>query len=58
MEEKTVTLTSDDVVNITLLIIDKIKEIESCAGLFGENKLPYSIKKKEILLEIFKKLNK
>lgn len=58
MEEKTVTLTSDDVVNITLLIIDKIKEIESCVGLFGENKLPYSIKKKEILLEIFKKLNK
>lgn len=58
MEEKTVTLTSDDVVNITLLIIDKIKEIESCVGLFGENKLPYSIKKKEILLEILKKLNK
>ena len=35
MEEKTVTLTSDYVVNITLLIIDKIKEIESCVGLFG-----------------------
>lgn len=58
MEEKTVTLTSDDVVNISLLIIDKIREIDSCVGRFGENKMPYSIKKKEILHEILKKLNK
>lgn len=58
MEEKTVTLTSDDVVNISLLIIDKIREIDSRVGLFGENKMPYSIKKKEILHEILKKLNK
>lgn len=58
MEEKTVTLTSDDVVNISLLIIDKIREIDSCVGLFGEKKMPYSIKKKEILHEILKKLNK
>ena len=58
MEEKTVTLTSDDVVTISLLIIDKIREIDSCVGLFGENNIPYSIKRKEILHEILKKLNK
>lgn len=58
MEEKTVTLTSDDVVNISLLIIDKIREIDYCVGLLGENKIPYTIKKKDYLREILEKLNK
>lgn len=58
MEEKTVTLTNDDVKNITFLIFDEINRLDSRIRVLGEKSAPLLVRKREVLRVIFKKLNK
>lgn len=58
MEEKTVTLTNDDVKNITFLISDEINRLDSRIRVLGEKSFPLLVRKREVLRVIFKKLNK
>lgn len=58
MEEKTVTLTNDDVKNITFLIFDEINLIDSRLKVLGEKSAPLLVRKREVLRVLFKKLNK
>lgn len=58
MEEKTVTLTNDDVKNITFLIFDEINCIDSRIRVLGEKSVPLLVQKREVLRVLFKKLNK
>lgn len=58
MEEKTVTLTNDDVKNITFLIFDEINRLDSRIRVLGEKSFPLLVRKREALRVIFKKLNK
>ena len=58
MEERTVTLTNDDVRNITFLIFDEINRLDSRIRVLGEKGAPLLVIKREVLRVIFKKLNK
>lgn len=58
MEEKTVTLTSDDVTNITFLIFDEINLLDSRIKLLCEKSAPLLVEKREVLRALFKKLTK
>lgn len=58
MEEKTVTLTSDDVTNITFLIFDEINLLDSRIKVLGEKSAPLLVEKREVLRALFKKLTK
>lgn len=58
MEEKTVTLTNDDVKNITFLIFDEINCLDSRIRVLGEKSVPLLVRKREVLRVLFKKLNK
>lgn len=58
MEEKTVTLTSDDVTNITFLIFDEINLLDSRIKVLGEKSTPLLVEKREVLRALFKKLTK
>ncbi len=58
MEEKTVTLTSDDVTNITFLIFDEINLLDSRIKVLGEKSVPLLVEKREVLRALFKKLTK
>ena len=57
MEEKTVTLTNDDVKNITFLIFDEINRLDSRIRVLGEKGAPLLVGKREVLRVIFKKLS-
>lgn len=58
MEEKTVTLTSDDVTNIKFLIFDEVNRLDSRIKVLGEKRAPLLVRKGEILRALFKKLTK
>lgn len=58
MEEKTVTLTNDDVKNITFLIFDEINILDSRIRVLGEKSAPILVRKREALRVLFKKLTK
>lgn len=58
MEEKTVTLTNDDVKNITFLIFDEINRLDSRIRVLDEKRAPLLVRKREVLRVLFKKLNK
>jgi hypothetical protein len=58
MEEKTVTLTNDDVKNITFLIFDEINRLDSRIRVLDEKSAPLLVRKREVLRVLFKKLNK
>ena len=58
MEEKTVTLTSNDVTNITFLIFDEINLLDSRIKVLGEKSAPLLVEKREVLRALFKKLTK
>lgn len=58
MEEKTVTLTNDDVKNITFLIFDEINLLDSRIRVLGEKSVPLLVRKREVLRVLFKKLTK
>lgn len=58
MEEKTVTLTNDDVKNITFLIFNEINRLDSRIRVLDEKSAPLLVRKREVLRVLFKKLNK
>ena len=58
MKEKTVTLTNDDVQDITFLIFDEINRLDSRIRVLGEKSAPLLVGKREALRVLFKKLNK
>lgn len=58
MEEKTVTLTNDDVMDIKFLIFDEINRLDSRIRVLGEKNAPLLAGKREVLRVIFKKLDK
>ena len=58
MEEKTVTLTNDDVMDIKFLIFDEINRLDSRIRVLGEKGATLLVGKREVLRVIFKKLDK
>lgn len=57
MEEKTVTLTNDDVMDIKFLIFDEINRLDSRIRVLGEKGAPLLVGKREVLRAVFKKLD-